>query len=373
VAVADRNGKIVGDSGLNLIGKTIPPGPRPPGGRIVTEVGHVGDLLVNPEQIIRSLDRGFLASINKMALFSAVVAGLAAILITLALSRRVVQPVTALTAAAQRMGRGDLSARVKVASDDEIGELARSFNSMADGLARQEKLRRNMVSDIAHELRTPLTNLRGYVEAARDGLLQPDRQWLESLYEEAVLLHRLVDDLQQLTLAEARELRLERAAVKISDLTQAALDSVRMAAEERGLTMLIDTPADLPAVYADAARIGQVLRNLLNNALDFTPQGGEVVVAARADGQWVNVEVRDNGRGIAPEHLPLVFERFYRVDASRARSTGGSGLGLTIVKNLVEAHGGRVWVSSTPNVGSTFGFSLPVASAPEPAGVSNTA
>jgi signal transduction histidine kinase len=365
LAIADSSGKIVGDSGYELVGKSIPLNRIQPVGRIYVEGVHVGNLLINPERAYPMVDHGFLSSVNNLVLMSAGVAGLVAILVTLALSRRIVQPVVALTAATRRMEKGDLSARVAVTSNDEIGELARSFNAMADGLARLEQLRRHMVNDAAHELRTPLTNLRGYLEAAREKLVTPDAQWLESLYEETMLLNRLVDDLQDLALAEAHQLRLVRQPVDIADLARSALDAIRPQAEGRGLHLALHVPPDLPLVDADPTRIRQVLQNLLSNALDFTPSGGEVAVTMRADDHWVKVEIHDTGCGIAPEHLPFVFERFYRVDASRARSTGGSGLGLTIVKNLVEAHGGRVWVESTVGRGSTFGFSLPVFSLSE--------
>jgi signal transduction histidine kinase len=258
------------------------------------------------------------------------------------------------------MEKGDLTARVKATSSDEIGQLAHAFNAMADGLARQEQLRRNMVSDVAHELRTPLTNIRGYLEAAKDGLVQPDGALVDNLYEEAMLLNRLVNDLQELALAEAGQLRLERHSVKVGDVVRTTVEVLCPHAEARDISLVVQVPDDLPLVKADLHRVGQVLRNLMNNALDFTPPGGQVTVTAQPDGKWVSVQVRDTGPGIAPEHLPYVFERFYRADPSRTRATGGAGLGLAIVKQLVEAHGGRVWVESTLGAGTTFGFTLPL-------------
>jgi signal transduction histidine kinase len=310
--------------------------------------------------------RALLTSVNRTLLLIAVVAGLGAVLLILGLSRRILTPVEALTAAVRRMEAGDLSQRVEVTSRDEIGDLARAFNAMADGLARLEELRRNMVTDVAHELRTPLSNIRGYLEALQDGVVEPERHIVDSLHEEAMLLNRLVDDLQELSLAEAGQLKLERQPVALADIADRAVEAVRPRAEAEGITLQVDLPGDL-LVDVDPQRIGQVLRNLLENALTHTPPGGEVGVAARAacpepsrrGGQWVEVSVRDTGIGIPAEDLPYVFERFYRADKSRSRATGGAGLGLAIARQLVEAHGGRIWVESTEGEGSTFAFALP--------------
>ncbi|MFB0537222.1 MAG: sensor histidine kinase, partial [Anaerolineae bacterium] len=303
--------------------------------------------------------RAFLASINRTLLLVAVVAGLGAVLLILGLSRRILAPVEALTAAVRRMEAGDLSQRVEVTSQDEIGELAQAFNAMADGLARLEELRRNMVTDVAHELRTPLSNIRGYLEALQDGVVEPERHIIGSLYEEAMLLNHLVDDLQELSLAEAGHLKLKRQPVALADVVDRAVEAVRPRAEAEGITLQVDLPEDL-LLDVDPQRIGQVLRNLLDNGLTHTPPGGEIAIAAHAEGQWVEVSVRDTGSGIAAEDLPYVFERFYRADKSRSRATGGAGLGLAIAKQLVEAHGGRIWVESTEGEGSTFTLALPI-------------
>jgi signal transduction histidine kinase len=310
--------------------------------------------------------RALLTSVNRTLLLIAVVAGLGAVLLILGLSRRILTPVEALTEAVRRMEAGDLSQRVEVTSRDEIGELAWAFNSMADGLARLEELRRNMVTDVAHELRTPLSNIRGYLEALQDGVVEPERHIVDSLHAEAMLLNRLVDDLQELSLAEAGQVKLERQPIALVDIVDRAVEAVRPRAEAEGITLQIDLPDDF-LVDVDPQRIGQVLRNLLDNGLTHTPPGGEVDVAARAacpepsrrSDQWVEVSVRDTGAGIAAEDLPYVFERFYRADKSRSRATGGAGLGLAIAKQLVEAHGGRIWVESTEGEGSTFTFALP--------------
>lgn len=366
IALMDSDGVIMADSGRDLVGKTFSLNRVPSFGKIMVNGVAVGGVITNPNNNPPPpLENVFYLTINRLILMSASVAGFIAIVVTLLLSRRILQPIAALTAAARRMGKGDLGVRVVVKSKDEVGELGHAFNTMADGLSRLEQLRRNMVSDVAHELRTPLTNLRGYLEAAREGVIAPDNALIESLYEEAMLLNAMTNDLQDLAMAEARQLSLVRNPINMADLVQSAVESERLQADKRGQCLHTDVAATTAKVDADATRIGQVLRNLLNNAMEFTPRGGEVRVTGRVRDQFYDVEVHDTGPGIPPEHLPLIFERFYRVDPSRTRSTGGAGLGLTIVKTLVEAHGGRVWVQSTPGAGSTFGFSLPLVPFPK--------
>jgi signal transduction histidine kinase len=309
-----------------------------------------------PSLLARALAENF----NQTMLAAASAAGGVALLLTVVLSRRIVNPVTALTVAAGGMARGQLDQRVHIASRDEIGELGRAFNHMADSLNMSEQLRRQMVTDIAHELRTPLTNIRGYLEAVRDGVLPARPEVVDSLYEESMLLSRLVDDLQALALAEAGQLKLRLQVCEAATIIERNVAGLgpQTAGEP---AVVIDLPATLPPVQADPERVGQVLRNLLRNARQHTPPEGTVTIAARALAGWVEISVRDTGSGIAPEHLPYVFERFYRADPARARSTGGAGLGLAIVKQLVEAHGGRVEVDSAPGAGTTFRFTLPQA------------
>ena len=231
---------------------------------------------------------------------------------------------------------------------------------MTDNLAQVEKLRRNMVADVAHELRTPLSNVKGYLEAVGDGVVEPDAATIRSLTEEVNLLSRLVDDLQELALAEAGELKLNRGAVNISDIVERIVNAVRARAQAKGLSLSLAVSEGLPPVNVDAQRIGQVLRNLLDNAVAHTDGGGAIVVSARRGGEWVEVSAADTGEGIPPADLPHIFERFYRVDKSRSRATGGTGLGLTIAKRLVEAHGGKIEVQSELGKGSRFIFTVPV-------------
>ncbi|HEY4711987.1 MAG TPA: ATP-binding protein, partial [Dehalococcoidia bacterium] len=301
------------------------------------------------------------ASINRSLLLGGALAIVIALILTFILSRRMSSPIGVLAQAARRLGRGDLSQRVKLQSKGEVGMLAQAFNSMATDLERAEQLRRNLIADVAHELRTPLSNIRGYLEAIRDRVMKPNAATIRSLNEEAVLLSRLVDELQELSLAEAGELRLVYQAEDITKLIRQAVTPWQPKIAAKEISLSLDLPDNLPLVNIDWPRVNQVLNNLLENAVAYTRKGGTINVAAVTQGDWVEVSVSDTGEGISAKDLPYIFERFYRVDKSRARATGGSGLGLTIAKRLVEAHGGKITVQSKLGKGSRFSFTLPVA------------
>jgi signal transduction histidine kinase len=326
--------------------------------------GTVGSLVPFPRQAGAMLEREsrFLLAMNRWLLIAVLVAGLLALLLALALSRRILGPIEVLTQAARRLEAGDLGQRTTLRSDDEIGELSRAFNAMAESLQRQETLRKALVTDVAHELRTPLTNLRCQIEAVQDGLLPVNEATLRSLHEETALLSRLVDDLQDLALAEAGQLPLDRRAIAPGEAIANAITAVGPRAAEHRLALRADVEPHLPPIEADPARLGQILRNLLANALTHTPDGGTITVTAAAANGVVEISVADTGPGIAPEHLPHVFDRFYRADPSRARGTGGAGLGLSIVKQLAAAHGGNVRVVSEPGRGARFTLTIPAAS-----------
>jgi signal transduction histidine kinase len=299
-------------------------------------------------------------SIGQFFIRAGIVAIGIAIILTYFLSRRILSPVKALTSAARQFGKGDFSHRVAYGGKGEIAELASSFNSMAENLQKNEQLRRNMVADVAHELRTPISNLRGYLEAISDGLVQPDEKAIKSLHEEADSLARLVADLQELTLADSGKLKITMQPEDISKLVQESVRAIQGKAANKGISVSSELPEVLPLVDIDAQRIKQVLNNLLDNAIAHTGAGGSVSITSRQQEDSIFISVTDTGEGIPPEHLPLIFERFYRVDKSRTRATGGTGLGLTIAKRLVEAHGGTIGVTSQPGQGSVFTFSLPV-------------
>lgn len=299
-------------------------------------------------------------TIGRYFIWSGALAVAIALVLTAILSRRILAPVRALTRAARQFGKGDFSPRVDIKEKDELGELGRSFNAMADNLAHTERLRRNMVADVAHELRTPISNLRGYLEAIGDGIVQPDEATIRSLSEEASTLSRLVNDLQELSLADAGELKLILQPYDVSRLIREAVTALQAKAAAKKIDLSAELPHALPEISMDSHRIRQVLNNLLDNAIAHTGPDGKITVAASQQGNSISVSVADTGEGIPEADLPLIFERFYRVDKSRARATGGSGLGLTIVKRLVEAHGGAIEVKSRLGQGTTFTFSLPL-------------
>ena len=285
--------------------------------------------------------------------------GAVGVLLVLLLSRRVLGSIGNLTAAARALGGGDLSSRAVVKGNDEIAELGQAFNAMADALEESERQRRAMVSDVAHELRTPLANIQGHIEALQDGLLEPDAATLDTVHQQALHLNRLVDDLRLLAATEARELRLELEPAAVQDIITKVAASFRPRAAAGSVDLTTDTAEGLPILNVDRLRIEQVVGNLVDNAIRHTPPGGAVNVAASQHGAGVRVVVDDTGVGIPADALPHLFDRLYRADPSRGRATGGTGLGLTIARQLVEAHGGTIWVESEEGTGSRFGFDLP--------------
>lgn len=364
VVLTDTSGVVVADSQKELLGKQYHP--NSPGRPLSSRWGRetLGTLYTSPELSVETdstSPQSLFRSINRFLLWGGLLAVAIALVITLVLSRHISAPIQALTLSARRLGQGDFSQRVKFQGKGELGELAQTFNSMADDLERAEELRRKMVADTAHELRTPLANIRGYLEAMRDGVMAPDTATIDSLYEEVILLSRLVDDLQELALAEAGELKISPQPEDISRLIHQAAAGARFQVAVKGVSVAVDLPDKLPEVNIDAHRIGQVLRNLLENAIAHTSQGDGITIAGREQDGWVEISVADSGEGIPAEDLPNIFERFYRVDKSRSRATGGYGLGLTIARSLVEAHGGKIKVQSELGKGSNFTFTLPLA------------
>ncbi|MFD3876966.1 sensor histidine kinase [Streptomyces microflavus] len=309
---------------------------------------------------------------------TAKIAGAAALVLALTVGAsvlagaRLVRPLHALTGAAQRMRDGEEHASVPVRGDDEIGRLAAAFNDMSAHRARLEEQRKAMVSDVAHELRTPLSNIRGWLEAAQDGLADPDPAFVDSLLEEAVQLQHIIDDLQDLAAADAGVLRLHPEPVPVEELLGQVAAAHQARAETAGVTLTVVAGA-APVLHADPVRLRQAVGNLVSNAVRHTPAGGKVTLRAYREGpgsgpgpEVVVIEVADTGTGIPAADLPYVFDRFWRAEKSRSRRTGGSGLGLAIVRKLAEAHGGTAGATSTEGQGSAFTLRLPAA-APSPA------
>jgi signal transduction histidine kinase len=382
IILTDAAGIVAADSDAKLVGVTYSektpglPLVTVTGGTISTQSSGQPAITVTPLAMTSVgtlyVSHGELPDLNRTALqitYNSIsanfirggfIALIIAILLAFLISRRVLAPVKALSQAARSYGKGDFSRRVDDKGEGELAELSHSFNSMADNLQRTQTLRRNMVADIAHELRTPLSNLKGYLEAINDGVVEPNKATITSLNDEATTLSHLVADLQELSLADAGELKMNFRPEDISALIHDTIAAIQPKAAVKNIVLSAFLTSPLSPVNVDAQRIRQVLNNLLENAIAHTPAKGKIDVIAREEGGMVFVTITDTGEGIPPNDLPMIFERFYRVDKSRTRTTGGSGLGLTIVKRLVEAHGGTIRVMSTVGKGTSFTFSLPV-------------
>ncbi len=314
-------------------------------------------------QFDAALAETFRASLGQGLLLAGAAALATAVSAGLLVSRRIVSPIRELARASHRIADGQYAERVTAIVQDELGELGASFNAMAAALEATEQRRTELIGDVAHELRTPLATLRGYLEGLMDGVVEPSDQTWARLHDETGRLQRLVDDLQELSRAEARQLPLHPSTLRTTELVRGALERLGSAYADKGVTLETEVQPGLPDVMADSDRAIQVLTNLLGNALRYTPAAGRVRVhVGPASRDEVAVSVSDTGVGIPPEHLPRVFERFYRVDKSRSRALGGSGIGLTIARALVEAMGGRIWAESAgTGHGARFTFTLPAA------------
>ncbi len=369
VVLADAEGVVIADTTGELVGQQHPEEHLARGEPVVVNGQRVGTVLVGSmvEPVLNPLDADFLRSVNLAMLLGATAGGFLALVLGSLLFFQITKPVGEVTAAAEAVAAGDLSRRVDVHSEDEVGRLAAAFNIMADTLEQQEALRKAMVSDIAHELRTPLSLIQGNLEAILDGYYELSPENIEAIHGDTVVMTRLVNDLRVLAVAEAGQLTLEWEAVDMAELARRVVDRFSSQAAERKVALHVEIEPSIPPVRGDAQRLTQVLNNLLSNALRHTPAGGAITLSVRVqDGgnkkRNVLVSVTDSGEGIAADALPHVFERFYRVDRSRSRASGGTGLGLPIARQLVEAHGGRIWAESAgPGEGSVFSFTLPAA------------
>lgn len=312
--------------------------------------------------VARAFERTLLYSLLAAALAAAVTATLASLFV----ARRIARPLRLMRAATRRIAAGRYDERVPEESEDELGDLAESFNSMAKTLQATQQRRLDLISDVSHELRTPLSTIEGYMEGLIDGVVEPSDETWALVHAEAERLRRLVDDLQELSRAETGRLALRKERVSPEEAIRQVAGRLLPLFDARGITLSVDAQTGLPPVLADPDRLAQVLTNLLSNALRHTPPGGSVTVETEARKERVLFRISDTGEGIAQEHLPHVFERFYRADRARSREDGGAGLGLAISKALVEAMDGQIWAESAgPGQGAAFSFTLPTAS-PKP-------
>jgi signal transduction histidine kinase len=321
----------------------------------------VGILLINrPVYRIGAPGSAFLDRVNLQILVGALVAIGLALLLAIILSRTLTRPIRDLTVATQVVSAGNWSQQVPVRSHDELGQLATSFNRMSADLARSLDLRRQMTADIAHELRTPLSIILGHAEAVHDGVLPASAETFEIIREEAGRLEHLVDDLRTLSMADAGELKLSMRPSSIEELLRGAQKLYAHQARQKGISLDTHVEADLPEIELDSQRIKEVLTNILDNALRYTPEGGRISLSAHRVEADVEIRIKDSGPGVGSEELDKIFERFHRAEASRTREEGGSGLGFAIARSIVEKHNGRIWAESELGHGLTVIMRLPI-------------
>ncbi len=361
VVVADATGQVAADTANELNGAVLPEAARNQAVPVLVEGNTVGFVVVAPLLRRDAPELVFLQTMTRTVLVVALGMGLLSVGVAGFIAHQITSPLRRLAAAAHRVAHGDLSVRVPVEGVEDLADVSLAFNRMTAALEQQQELRRRLMNDVAHELRTPLSVIQAQVEALLDGVFPPTRENLEPIHEQVVLLARLVNDLRELALAEAGELHIVREHLDLAEVIRHTVEGMRSLADQRGVTLELDLPAEPLPVVGDVQRLEQVLINLLDNALRYTPAGGTVTVKAWRNGDHVTCQVRDTGPGIPPDALPFVFERFWRGDRVRARSTGGSGLGLAIARQWVELHGGRIWAENNKGGGATFSFVLPVA------------
>lgn len=363
--LADQNGSVVATRDGSGVGQKATSAQLDSGVPIQVDGQTVGTLVSSSlnTALLDAQQQEFLTRTNLSLLLAGVVAGALALVFGFLLFYQITAPLHALTTAARKIAAGDFTARVANPRDDEVGQVGRAFNAMAEGLAQSEAARRNMIADIAHELRNPLGVIQGQLEGMLDGVFPTTGEQIASLYDETVLLARLISDLRDLALADAGQLQITRQPTNLRALIEKTASAFALPANEKNISLTTQITEPLPQLNLDAQRIEQVLRNLIGNALRHTPEGGTVRVECTAVGgrqSAVIARVSDTGAGISREDLPHVFERFWRGDKSRSRAGGGAGLGLAIAKQLIAAHGGAIGVESEAGRGATFWFTLPV-------------
>ncbi len=362
VIVADEQGIVRVDTTGEWVGQPLPHSGHDQGTPIRVNDETVGVVLVAPLANSNTPEALFLHSMTRAVLIVSLGMGLVSLVLAAFIARQITAPLRRLATAAYEVARGNLSVRVPVQGEDDLARVSLAFNRMAVALEHQYKLRRQLMNDIAHELRTPLSVIQAQTEALIDGVFPPTPEHIEPIHEQIVLLRRLVNDLRELALAEAGDLQMTWEYLDLAQVIERAVRSMQSSAENKHIHMeceLQDTPL---WVRGDAQRLEQVVLNLLSNAVRYTPEGGTIRVRGWKQGDQIYCQVEDSGPGIPPEHIPHVFERFWRGDRSRSRETGGTGLGLAIACKWVEAHHGRIWVESPPGRGAIFTFVLPAGS-----------
>jgi two-component system sensor histidine kinase BaeS len=360
-ALVDVNGTVVAPAGPYQLGTNLSTSQISKGVPVLVNGDKVGTAIsVGLPPQLDPRERGYLQRTTMSSLYAALTVVIIALILSVFLARSLTRPLRELTAATREMARGKLGQQVPVRSQDELGELALAFNQMSSDLARANDLRRQMTADIAHDLRTPLSILSGYLEALRDGVLEPSTERFEAMFGEARHLQRLIDDLRTLSLADAGELTLSRTSVPPRLVLDQAVSSYGPHAAQHEVGLSVEVEPDLPKIEVDTDRMAQVFANLISNALRYTPAGGQIRLGARRQDGHVLMQVQDNGSGINPEDIPHIFDRFYRGDGARQGESGETGLGLAIAKSLIELNGGNISVESTPGQGTTFTIAFPL-------------
>ena len=359
-AIADENGNIIVEGDGYLLGESVSESQLQAGSQIEVDDRMVGILLLNAPLDKNPLEDEFIRRIGNSIFLSAVGTILLAFILGAILSRTITRPIRELTKATHEMADGKLGQQVPVRSRDEIGELASSFNKMNSDLARSFNLRKQMTADIAHELRTPLALIIGHAEGVHDGVLPPSKENFEIIREEAERLEKLVNDLRTLSLADAGELSVEFQPVEIHKFLSDIQSHYLAPFNQKRVTLNL-MPAPVLLVNLDPSRFSQVLTNILDNALRFTPEGGRVDMSIRQSGDLIEISIQDSGEGVTAEDAAHLFDRFYRADESRNRDAGGSGLGLAIAKSIVEMHKGKIWAESETGKGLKVIIQIPVA------------
>lgn len=359
VLVIDANNIVIADQRGELVGQQV----KEEGlvkeiindGRVVGKVMIIRD---KPSPFI-NIEQNFMESFRKSIILGSLLTIIIAVLLSLILSRHITKPLEQLMEGIQRVRSGDKTNRIKIETKDEFEKIGNAFNEMTEQLRKNEEARRTLVADVAHELRTPLSVLQGQLELIQDGVLPLNQENTAKLNDEVLRLSRLVNDLQQVSLAEAGKLPLKLSETNISELINDVIFNFQFLAEEKGIKIIYNNSIVNRKIKIDRDRIKQVLINLIGNALKSTGENGKIVITSEEIEEKLIVSIQDTGIGIAKEHLPYIFDRFYRTDTGRNREAGGSGLGLAITKGYVEAHNGTITVESELGKGTTFTFSLP--------------
>jgi len=341
--LVDSSGLVIRGNHPYVPGQTVPETMLETG--IPIQVGEqtVGYLIMSPNPIREnSPEREFVDRTSRVIAFSGLGAAIIALILGIILSRSISRPIRELTAATQAISQGELGQQVNVRNRDELGQLASAFNQMSTDLEHSIRSRKQMTADIAHELRTPLSVILGHADAVHDGVLPPSRENFEIIREEAGRLEHLIEDLRILSLVDAGELTLNRQPVELGSLLSEIITAFTPRARLKHITLKMDIEPDLHPILLDASRINQIMGNILDNALRYTPENGQITLSARHTGDQIELALADTGPGVPDEDLPHIFDRLFRSDESRQRDSGGSGLGLSIARSLVQAHGGEI-------------------------------